>query len=374
MSTQDYYSGIPDLLYLCGCAARDETPDTARVRLMDLELLYQVSERHTLSSAVAMALERAGVKNESFTQARGKSFHRLAMLETEKCRLAARLQAEGIWYMPLKGAVLKDLYPVFGMRQMSDYDILFQADAAERVRSIMEDLGFTTMEFDWSFHDVYHKPPACVFEMHRRLFSSVHPVFNRYYENIEGRLIPDSEGSCGRHFSPEDFYLYMTAHEYVHYQNGGTGLRSLLDIYVFFQRYGSSLDLGYIGTEAEKLGLADFEHQSRSLALRLFEEGDIAPESEAMLNYILSSGTYGTVEHLTDNLLNKMADVPAKRLRYFLRRLFLPMSGVAERYPFFYQHKILLPCLFFYRIFLALTSRWPRIRKELSALLHYKTK
>ena len=83
MSTQDYYSGIPDLLYLCGCAARDETPDTARVRLMDLELLYQVSERHTLSSAVAMALERAGVKNESFTQARGKSFHRLAMLETK---------------------------------------------------------------------------------------------------------------------------------------------------------------------------------------------------------------------------------------------------------------------------------------------------
>ena len=92
-----------------------------------------------------------------------------------------------------------------------------------------------------------------------------------------------------------------------------------------------------------------------------------------MLDYILRSGVYGTVENITEKRLEQMEEGPGRRLRYVLRRLFLPMSGIQERYPFFYRHRLLLPFLFLYRVALALTRRRKRIRRELAAILHYKS-
>lgn len=370
---KEYAEGISDLIYLCGCAVREETPDRQRVSQMDLEALYRAAERHMLCSAAAMALERAGIRDAAFTQAKGKAIHKLVTLETEKAQLTSRLEERGIWYTPLKGAVLKDLYPAFGMRQMSDYDILFDASCAETVRELMQEQGFRTEEFDYSFHDVYIKAPVCVFEMHRRLFGASHTQLNDYYRDIKSRLLKDEGANFGYHFSPEDFYVYMTAHEYVHYSGSGTGLRSFLDVYVYLRHFGAALDLDYVRREAEKLGLAAFEERSRRLAFCLFEGRDAQGEDAEMLDYILRSGVYGTVENITEKRLEQMDAGSSRRLRYVLRRLFLPMSGVQERYPFFYRHKLLLPLLFFYRVFLALTRRRARIRKELSAILHYKS-
>ena len=69
------------------------------------------------------------------------------------------------------------------------------------------------------------------------------------------------------HFTPEDFYVYLVAHEYKHYVRGGTGLRSLLDVYVFLRRMGDSLDRDYIRRETDKLNITEFETQTeRSLS------------------------------------------------------------------------------------------------------------
>ncbi len=369
----NYAEGISDLLYLCGCAVRDETPDPQRVSQMDLGALYRAAERHMLCSAAAMALERAGIRDAAFSQAKGKAIHKLVTLETEKTQLTSRLEECGIWYTPLKGAVLKDLYPAFGMRQMSDYDILFDAAYADKVRELMLEQGFTVDEFGYSFHDVYIKAPVCVFEMHRRLFGSRHERLNEYYRDVKSRLLTDERHSFGCHFSPEDFYVYMTAHEYVHYSGSGTGLRSFLDVYLYLRHFGTALDLDYIRRETEKLGIASFEERSRLLAFCLFEGREARGEDAEMLDYILRSGVYGTVENITEKRLEQMEEGPGRRLRYVLRRLFLPMSGIQERYPFFYRHRLLLPFLFLYRVALALTRRRKRIRKELAAILHYKS-
>ena len=82
------------------------------------------------------------------------------------------LEAEGIWYLPLKGAYLQDLYPVFGMREFSDHDVLIDETRAADVKSIMEKLGYTAEHYAVSNHDVYVKPPFLKFEMHRALFKS----------------------------------------------------------------------------------------------------------------------------------------------------------------------------------------------------------
>ena len=158
-----------------------------------------------------------------------------------------------------------------------------------------------------------------------------------------------------KHLKSEDFYLYLIAHEYKHYSDRGTGLRSLLDTYVYLQK--ETLDMVYVTAEAEKMGIAAFEAENRALALRLFSGGELTKDDKDMLEYILSSGVYGTRNHRVEN---KLAQYGGNRLRYALYRFLVPLSekhklyaSFARRFPFFYRHKLLLPLLPFYRVFRA---------------------
>ena len=77
------------------------------------------------------------------------------------------------------------------------------------------------------------------------MFVESNEVFYHYYKHIEEKLLKANEKSYKRLFSDEDFYIYMTAHSYKHYSVGGTGLRSLLDSFVFVKEKGKHLNWDY---------------------------------------------------------------------------------------------------------------------------------
>lgn len=345
-----------DLIYLVSCAVNGVTPDVERVAAMDLDAIYKLASRHMLAATVAPALKAAGVEDKRFTEALLHSVMKNVTMDAEMDALFAELDAAGIWHMPLKGTVLQHLYPVYGMRQMSDHDILFDAKRADDVRRIMEGLGFQTVRLESSDHDIYYKRPVCNFEMHRLLLGPRHgEKLCAYYRDVRSRLV--GEG-FEKHFTPEDFYLYLVAHEYKHYCVSGTGLRSFLDTYVFLKK--ETLDMDYVAAEAEKMGLAEFEADNRGLSLRLFS-GETLPERDReMLDYALSSGVYGTIKNKVDNGMRK---ANGSRIRYAMSRFFVPISKKSRRYaahanayPFFYRHRFLLPFLPFYRTFRAMKT------------------
>ncbi len=202
----------------------------------------------------------------------------MVIVDNEMARVLECLEAAGIWYMPLKGAVLKDLYPAYGIRQMGDRDILIDPDRAEDVRKIMESLDFTTEEYGKVHHDCYIKLPVSHFEMHRQLCDAMPgKQITEYYADVKSRLLKDEGNAYGWHFSPEDFYLYMVVHENKHYSSNGTGLRSLLDTYVYLKNV--ELDFEYVDAEAKKLGVAEFEKANRELAMHLFG-GEMLTEND----------------------------------------------------------------------------------------------
>ncbi|MBR5430754.1 MAG: nucleotidyltransferase family protein, partial [Firmicutes bacterium] len=305
MTGEEYRAAVRDVVYLAACAVNGRTPDSTRVARMELPLVYEAADHHLLTGITAIALAGAGVQDDAFTQARGKAIRKVAAFDVERAAILAQLEQAGIWYMPLKGCILKELYPQLGMRQMADNDILYDASRRADVRSIMEGLGFNTEEIKHqSVHDHYFKPPVCNFEMHRKLFGANQGKLAVYYRDVKTRLLRTEGTEYGFHFRSDDFYVYMTAHEYKHYSGGGTGLRSLLDTYVYIGKKGAELDWDYIGGELEKLGIAGFEAQNRSLARHLFAGEALTAADEEMLNYILSSGTYGTVWNRVNNNLS----------------------------------------------------------------------
>ena len=351
MTKEEYREAIDNVILLCGCAVNNTPVTPEQAETIDLGHLYQAAEKHMLTATVACVLKAAGISDKRFEQARAKSVRKVTAMDIDKKMLFEKMEQEKIWYMPLKGAVIKDWYPLIGMRQMSDLDILFDKAYSEKIRDIFLDLGFTCEHFGLGNHDVYFKPPVSNFEMHRELFNTTHkPEIYQYYQNVREHLIKDENNCFGYHFSNEDLYIYLTAHEYKHFSNSGTGLRSLLDIYVFWEKFGNHLDHAYISSEIQKLGISDFERLNRSLAMHLFQGEKLTKQENEILEYIINSGTYGTLQNQVESRVLQYGGGHKGKSAYIKEKLFLPMNAVKEYYPFFYKHKILLPILLPYRI------------------------
>lgn len=347
------------MIYLSSCVINGQTPDRRRVEKMNLSSLYLVAKHHMMTAITAYALESAGIKDEAFTQAKAKAIRKNALLEIEKDAVTAKLEAEGIWYMPLKGSVLKELYPAEWMRQMTDVDILFNANCRAKVKEIMECLGFMTTVFEnGGHHDCYQKAPVCDFEMHHSLFdpmsfeyaSRQNANIIEYYENVQNKLLPDYKNRYGRKLSNEDFYIFMIAHEYKHYYVVGSGIRALLDIYVYWRKLGDRLDTNYIAKELQALEIMEFEQRNRELAFNLFEGKRLPQDHSEMVEYIMFSGVNGTYKNVLKNQLNRFGSGREAKLKYCLSRIFPSMVYIKLYYPFVYNHKVLVPFLPIYRL------------------------
>ena len=354
-----------NLIYLLSCSVNGIVPDKESVDSMDLEKLYQLAKFHSVASTVCMSLEDAGIKHEKFHEAMKKSVRKNIFLDIELKAISDEFEKQGIWYMPLKGAILKDIYPKNGMRQMADNDVLFDAEKREQVREIMISKGYTVERFNESNHDIYHKQPVLNFEMHTALFEERHSkVLVDYYSDIKRLLLRDSDNNYGYHFSDEDFYVFMTAHEWKHYSNGGTGIRSLLDCYVYCKNKGAALDWNYINDQCKQLEIAGFEKERRQLADKVFSSDKLPSLNEReseILEYYLTAGTYGTVEKSVKNKLKKQS-----KAEYILKNMFPNVSYMKNSVKFVKKYPILYP--------VGIVYRWGRILIKRRKLLFSITK
>lgn len=267
--------------------------------------------------------------------------------------------------MPLKGIVLKDYYPEIGMRQMADNDFLIDKTRQSDIKDIMLSCGFKIEQYDKSKHDVYFKEPVCNFQMHISLFEidPKEPLYC-YFKDIDKRLVADRDSKFGRHFTNEDFYLYIKAHEYKHYSSSGTDLRNLVDTYVYISKFGDSLDRDYLASELTKLGISDYEKDSRELAMDLFNGKKLDEDEKKLLDYYIFSGTYGNIENNVNNAISRNN---GSKFKYLLNRVFIPMKTVEKQYPVFYKYKFLLPLLPMYRF--VRKGNQNRIKTELKTLI-----
>ena len=342
-----------DLIYLVSCAVNEERPNTDICREMDLVAVYYLAQFHSLTSAAAFALEKVTELPRAFDQAKKKAIHKLSHFDIERIKILAALEQNGVWYMPLKGILLKSFYPKAAMREMTDNDILFDPEKPDIVRAVMEELGYSCVMYDMYNHDVYEKPPTMEFEMHRTLFDlEKYPESAAYFDNIFDRLIKDSGNKFGYHMSDEDFYIYIICHMNKHYNNGGTGLRSLADVYLFNKARYDGMDKDYLSRELSALELTEFEQRIRELAYKLFcgEENEFTENEETM--YFVQSGANGTNEHWKENRLSRSMggeDTGKAKRKYLLKRVFISGDELKKNYPTVYKHKILYPLLFVYR-------------------------
>jgi len=358
-----------DLLYLCSCALEQRIPDADRVSAMDLTKLYELCGFHSLTALAAAALMPLGdALPKEWKEARAKAMRRTILFDAERGKICAFFEEKGIWYLPLKGILLKDYYPSPGLREMADNDILYDSAYQDAVQAFMMENGYKAVSVGVTAHDTYQKPPVFNFELHRMLYNEYDDrTLCAYYKDVRQRLVQDGENSFRFRFVDEDFYLYILSHAYRHYSDEGTGLRSLVDVYVFLKAKGDRVDWHYMEAEAEKMGISDFFRVFSSLGRKLFPYGEgveLTDEEARMLSDLLESGTYGTLEGGVARSIQRTGGKTAK-LKYLWKRLFPDLSVYKVKYPFFYRHKWLLPVAWLWRLFSGLFRHGRRILREL---------
>jgi len=371
---------IQALLYLLRCGLHGSVPEP--VLELNYDELFRLSVFHSVGAMTAMVLESGGLLAEPYTDAeqakrwkelRAKSVRKNILLDEERAQILRDLDARGIWYLPLKGSVLQALYPKMGMRQMADNDILFDETYRHQVKAYMESRGYKTDDFGKGNHDVYLKPPVYNFEFHVSLFDPyAAPEKAAHFKNLKQRLKKDSDNACGYHFSHEDFYVYILTHAYKHYAHSGTGIRILLDIYVFLNKYGAQMNWEYIGGELKKLAICDFEEKVKNVTQKLFggeTASELNREEQNFLSYLMGSGVYGTRENFVNENLKPLRESDGTlsvqgRLRYIWKRLFLDKMIMKQYYPFCRKHEWSIPFFWIYRFIKAVLFRGKWILTE----------
>lgn len=127
---------LNDLLTLLRCGVNTEKPSEELVRRYQdqtdgksehaekLRTLYQLSRSHFVDALTGTVLKQAGVRLPAeWEQSVAKAIRKVILFDAERAELLKFFEQNKIWYLPLKGIILKEYYPSVGMRQMSDNDI-----------------------------------------------------------------------------------------------------------------------------------------------------------------------------------------------------------------------------------------------------------
>lgn len=360
-----------DMIYLASCGVNGSNPDADFIREVDLDKLYHMSCIHSMEALIGMVLRQAGVSvSKEWNEKIAKAVRKVLLFDAERAKLFSFMEQRGIWYLPLKGIILKDYYPAIGMRQMSDNDILFDYTFSEEIQMYMESQGYETVSIGIGHHDEYEKKPVYNFEMHGNLYSENHiSGWAQYYKDIKKKLILNNGSSYGYHFTDEDFYIYIVSHIYKHYEEYGTGIRGLLDMYVYLKEMSQKLDYNYIEQECTVLGIAEFEYQNRKLCKKIFGvdspkeaealEDELSVEDKELLAYYFSSGVYGTLERGVKKRIERVwkENEGISRMSYLWNRIFPPKEVMEKHYSHVYKHKLLLPFAYVCRLWEGLCNK-----------------
>lgn len=321
---------------------------------ISFEEIFGIASRNHLSYMFFSALLHEEQLNDNQKQQMRMQIKNSVMTTliqlTELKSLLNEFETSGIKCMPMKGSILKYVYPRPELREMSDIDILIAPNDTEKAGEVLLNLGYSAPS-SVKHHDVYSKGPFMVVEAHKALYDKT--VDNNQYEYFVGfdKAVLREGCNCTYDFKHEDFYVYMIAHAAKHFYAMGCGIRNLIDIYVYLSKYRDSMDMEYTRNELEKCGIADFAFHMEKLAFDWLDGKKLDSFYDSLFQYMQDSGIYGKDEN---GIWNKFCDEEKANITKFELKMwyfFPPLYYMSDYYPWLEDNPFLLPWAWFIRLF-----------------------
>ncbi|MBO5090569.1 MAG: nucleotidyltransferase family protein [Clostridia bacterium] len=335
----------------------------------ELEKAFEVAKKHRVVSLIYYGALVCGFDNSNPIMLQMLSITcRYLSISEQQTRVLSKIMTafdeNKIDYMPVKGLLLRNIYPKADMRVMGDGDILIRfEDYNEKIRPLMLSLGLD--EGRVSDNElVWNESVVCV-ELHRRLIPSYNKDYYAYYGD-GWRLAKKCDGTRYA-MTDEDQMIYLFTHFAKHYRDSGIGLRHFVDLWVY-RNANPQLDEKYIKTELKKLQLYDFYKNILKTLQNWFNDGESSEKTEFITNVIFLSGVYGTAEANALSEALKLSKTTGEKSNIHNEKLkneiFPPYNYMCKRYPFLEKWKLLLPLFWIVRIIDAAIFRRENIKRK----------
>mgnify|MGYP002555448727 CR=1 FL=1 len=123
---------------------------------------YQICKKHNLTALMAEVLDRMDVDKRSpiyqrWQMEKNQAVYKNVLMDVEREEIIAFFEEKNIWYLLLKGLIIREYYPNPALREMSDNDILVDRKYMKDIYDFMVGRGYSIKGYGTSNHDEYLK-------------------------------------------------------------------------------------------------------------------------------------------------------------------------------------------------------------------------
>ncbi|MBO4323241.1 MAG: nucleotidyltransferase family protein [Clostridia bacterium] len=314
----------------------------------DKEILYRTCERHDIAQIIGDALIKLDAFSEEEDKIKKKfraniflAIYRETQLETVGGIAMKTLINNGIKFVPLKGAIIRKLYPQPWMRTSCDIDILVGDNDFDRALACLKKDGFI-VERDRNYHDVSLYYGDAHVELHFNICENMPQmdvVLSEIWDNVE------QYNGCEYRESKEFFVFHHIAHMAYHIKAGGCGIRPFVDLWLL--RNKNYYDEEKLKAFLDRSELTTFYERVIELIDVWFNGGKRSEKTANFEDYVISGGIYG---NLKNKITMGVAASKKSKLKYVFKSAFPGYKMMKILYPALEKHKVLLPFCYIHRI------------------------
>lgn len=255
------------------------------------------------------------------------------------------LENAKIAHMALKGAVLRSKYPEKWMRNSCDIDILVKKEDLKRATDVLcdklscRDIKKTTHDVSlWTENDMH-------LELHFDLIERDYKKNGKYLRKWNCDCLSDvwNDASLaeGKEYlyemSDGMLYFYHIAHMAKHIENGGCGIRPLIDLKILDE--SDEIDAQKRRELLENGNLTEFCNCLKSLYSAWFSNGEMSDSLKVFEDYVFLGGAYGTKQ----NSVAYNSSKTEKGLDYARHRIWVSKEFLRYYYPKIEKKPYLMP-------------------------------
>ena len=140
----------------------------------------------------------------------------------------------------------------------------------------------------------------------------------------------------------------------MHVRNGGSGIRSIVDIWMFMDKMEEILDWTYVKKELGKLRIEAFERHIRKLADIWFHGEGSTEFYDTLTEFFVESGLYGNIKnHYVYQVMQedkKKKNIRLAQISVKMGVVFPPLTCMKRRYAWLERYPALLSAAWLMRV------------------------
>lgn len=275
------------------------------------------------------------------------------------------LRQVGVEGIIFKGAVIADTYPEYLLRVSGDADVLIKAEDEKLALDILAKEGYLINYAESKENETtLYKGNILVIELHTSLWedykgdhidklNDMNITDENLFVDFQGCDIQAKTLGITKHFT------YIFYHMIKHFIPGGIGIRHLLDITLFYNKYENEIDLNEFYENMHILGYDMFCKAIFRLCIDLFDMKASALPDEyeidknlynKLIDDIVDAGVFGnkTIERIKARNIIKQTyyegdKVQPSKIKVLLNTLFPKAEAMSDNYVNARKYKFLLP-------------------------------